>query len=579
MSETSQDITAFQSALQERFSHLTSEFHTLKTLIDDSQFKEAIEQTEKLYSRFFDLFQTVLKEMKTQHAETAKYESKIQTLSEEISRLEVLYSSGITLTSELDTQSLLEKAIDIVSRELNADAGFIVLVNAEGEFEQVYSHNMTLADNPDAAEMSRSVVRDALEQAAPVNRGQSASDHHLARRTSIIKLGISAVLSAPLIDNDEVFGAVYLDRRDQASPFTQSDLAYLLSFAKQIVRGLRTSQTLTQLQSELLEDSHLKFSELRQQFHCPEIIGSSPKLFEVLKLANKIADSNAPVLILGESGTGKDLLAKTIHKNSPRHENPFITIDCGAIPTDLLESELFGYEKGAFTGATQAKPGKLELADRGTVFLNEIGEMPVNLQAKLLRIIQTGEVERLGGVETRTINARFIAATNQNIDQQIGAGTFREDLYYRLKVFELYMPALRERKKDIQDLTEYFLRKFAGDNPVPTISNEALHLLQEYHWPGNIRELSNVIQRCVVLADGDTIAVSDLPKEQVEQSDLDPYIETGNTLHEAERTFRKNYILKTLKQAESKTEAAEMLGINRSHFHKLLSQLDISDKK
>ncbi len=313
---------------------------------------------------------------------------------------------------------------------------------------------------------------------------------------------------------------------------------------------------------------------MRKEFKCEEIIGSGRKLFDVLKIAAKISPTDASVLVLGENGTGKDILAHVIHNNSRRATKPFITIDCSAIPADLLESELFGYESGAFTGATKSKPGKLEIADEGTLFFNEIGEMSINLQAKLLRVIQTGELERLGSVQTKKINVRIIYATNRNLTEMVSKGQFREDLYYRLKVIELKLPVLRERKEDIAELCSYFIKKHGGEKEF-TISNEALEVLEDYSWPGNIRELENVILRCVVLAKENNIELSDLPPEIVEKCSDELTVKPGRKLLEAETEFRKMYIIRTLRQVSSKSEAAQLLGINRTHFYKLLSQLEI----
>ena len=241
----------------------------------------------------------------------------------------------------------------------------------------------------------------------------------------------------------------------------------------------------------------------------------------------------------------------------------------------MLESELFGYESGAFTGATKSKPGRLELADGGTVFLDEIAEMSLNLQAKLLRMIQTKEIERLGGIGSKRIDVRFIAATNRNIGEMIEKGTFREDLYYRLKVIELTMPPLRDRKEDIAELVEYFLKKLAASPSPPTVSDAALTILEQYSWPGNIRELENVIHRCVVLAKTNIIEIADLPLELVEQTSNEPTVRLGKSLLDAETEFRRLYIIKSLKQAGTPAEAAKQLGINRTHFYRLLSQLEI----
>jgi len=253
------------------------------------------------------------------------------------------------------------------------------------------------------------------------------------------------------------------------------------------------------------------------------IIGESPQLQEAFKIIDKVADTPATVLITGESGTGKELIASALHGASSRRDKPFIKINCAAIPHNLLESELFGYERGAFTGAVTSKPGRFELADGGTLFLDEIGEIPVEMQVKLLRALQEGEFERVGGIKTTRVDVRLIAATNRDLQEEIEAGRFRKDLYYRLAVVPLALPALRERRGDIPMLAAHFLEKYNRklNKKIEGITDDALALLQAYHWPGNIRELENLIERVLLLADGPLITARDLP-EPVRQATTPP---------------------------------------------------------
>lgn len=239
----------------------------------------------------------------------------------------------------------------------------------------------------------------------------------------------------------------------------------------------------------------------------PVLIGKSPQMIELMKRVQKVARAKTTVLILGESGTGKELIAKAIHYLSDRAQEPFVPINCAAIPRELLESELFGYEKGAFTGAETRKLGKFELADRGTIFLDEIGEMEPSLQAKLLRIIEDGMVERIGGVKPLQVDVRIIAASNRDLSEEVSKGRFRDDLFYRLNVFPLYVPPLRERKEDIPLLVEHFLKKFSAElkQPLKKVSKEAMDILLSYSWKGNVRELENTIERALILSDGETL--------------------------------------------------------------------------
>lgn len=253
--------------------------------------------------------------------------------------------------------------------------------------------------------------------------------------------------------------------------------------------------------------------ELSDQVPPEEMIGRSPVMQEVYKSIGKVADSNVTVLILGESGTGKELVARAIHRNSRRHQGPFVKINCAAIPENLLESELFGYEKGAFTGALTRKLGKFELAHRGTIFLDEISEIKPATQAKLLRVLQEKEFERVGGTDTIKVDVRILAATNKNLEEMVREGLFREDLYFRLNVVSIVLPPLRERREDIPLLVDHFLKKYASElqKEIKGFSPEALKLLKEYDWPGNVRELRNVCERAVVMAAGPVILPEDLP--------------------------------------------------------------------
>ncbi|MBI5675653.1 MAG: sigma-54-dependent Fis family transcriptional regulator [Nitrospirae bacterium] len=271
-----------------------------------------------------------------------------------------------------------------------------------------------------------------------------------------------------------------------------------------IERSLRNRRLATE--NLLLKDA------LSQRIGMPKIIGKSPKMLSVAENIRKVAPTKSTVLLLGESGTGKELFARAIHELSPRKEDPFVTINCAAIPRELLESELFGYEKGAFTGAGDKKLGKFELANKGTIFLDEIGEMDIVLQSKVLRALQEGEIERVGGTKPIRVDIRIIAASNKNLEASVAEKTFREDLFYRLSVFPLTIPPLRERKEDIPALVEHFIAKYSLEMNIPkkNISQDAIDLLMSYSWKGNVRELENVIERALILCDGDTIAEKEL---------------------------------------------------------------------
>ncbi len=307
-----------------------------------------------------------------------------------------------------------------------------------------------------------------------------------------------------------------------------------------------------------------------------QVIAENSVMKTLLQLARRAAGSSSTILILGESGTGKEVLARNIHRWSPRADFPFTVVNCAAIPDQLLESELFGHEKGAFTGAHQLKRGKFEVADRGTVFLDEIGEVPTSIQTKLLRVLQDHEFERVGGTRPIRADIRIIAATNSDLERAVREGRFREDLYYRLNVVSIKLPPLRERKEDIPMLIDYFLQKYAGElkKPVKQLATDTLDSLIAYHWPGNVRELENIIERAMVLSTGEQIGSEDLPPQLTVRSRREAF--RGKGFHEAVKEFKQWAIQDALKHSQgNQTKAAETLGLQRTYLAKLIRLLEI----
>ena len=332
--------------------------------------------------------------------------------------------------------------------------------------------------------------------------------------------------------------------------------------------------------SSLRDENQRLKAELDQRYQFDNIVGHGAAMREIFQTIERVAPTRATVLLCGESGVGKDMIARAIHHHSPRKDRPFVKINCTALPENLMESELFGYEKGAFTGANIAKPGKFELADTGTVFLDEIGDVPASIQVKLLRILQEREFERLGSNKTRHIDVRVLAATNVDLRAALEEGTFREDLYYRLNVMPLNIPALRERKEDIPFLAEHFVRKLAPEleSRARSISPAAIERLMQYHWPGNVRELENVIERSLVLSAGDTLAADEIrldmsPRTRV-AAPADTFLPDGMTLDE----FEQHLIKEALKRANgNKSQAARLLGLTRNALRYRLSQMGLDE--
>jgi two-component system NtrC family response regulator len=317
---------------------------------------------------------------------------------------------------------------------------------------------------------------------------------------------------------------------------------------------------------------------LYRRYEQGRLVSKNPKMQEVLKLIKKAAPTNATVLIQGETGTGKELGAYLVHSYSPRRTKPFVPVTCAAIPEGVLESELFGHEKGAFTGAIKQKPGRFEVADGGTLFLDEIGCMNKNVQVKLLRFLQEREIQRVGGVRPITVDVRVVAATNIDLKEEVAKGNFREDLWYRLNVIAIDLPPLRERREDIPELALHFLERYRveADREKLFITNKALEALQEYHWPGNIRELQNMIERAVVMAQGDTIDVEHLPLRKNGQDTDGPLPEMETSLKKAKHRFESEFIRKALKANKGNiTHTAHHIGIPRKNLQQKIKKYEI----
>lgn len=337
---------------------------------------------------------------------------------------------------------------------------------------------------------------------------------------------------------------------------------------------------------EILNRINAVRKRLKENYGFDEIIGKCSKMIDVFESMIKVANSNVTIFIGGESGTGKELVAREIHKNSPRKDKTFIVINCAAIPDNLLESELFGYEKGAFTGAYNDKTGKFELADKGTIFLDEIGDMSLHLQAKILRLIEEQEFERVGGNRTIKVNVRIISATNKNLEEEVKKGNFRNDLYYRLKVFPIYLPPLRERKEDISLLVGYFIKKMTIKNnkELKYISPEGLNLLENYSWPGNIRELENVIERAVLISQNNILKIEDFSILWEQSNEIIDEFAKGTIFKDIEfegeifpmEDIEKKYLKYALKLSKGNvSKAAKKLKIGRTTLYRKLEKYNL----
>jgi formate hydrogenlyase transcriptional activator len=401
--------------------------------------------------------------------------------------------------------------------------------------------------------------------------------------------GLKSVCCLPLISRNRAIGVLVLGRlRDDG--FTQGDISFLSQVANQIALAVENAlayREIRELKEQLSKEKLYLEDEIRTEMNFAQVIGSSASLRRVLKRVETVAPTDSTVLIYGETGTGKELIARAIHDLSPRRAKPFVKLNCAAIPTGLLESELFGHEKGAFTGAIAQRIGRFEVANGGTIFLDEIGEIPLELQTKLLRVLQEREFERLGSSRTLRTDARLIAATNRDLEAMVSEQKFRSDLFFRLNVFPVHVPALRERDGDIPLLVRHFTQQFSRrmKKVIETIPSAAMDALSRYHWPGNIRELQNVIERAVIISTGPALSVDvtdlKLPKAgHPEERGAAPNSQTNGALHDVLEETERRHILDALQQCNwvvaGPNGAATRLGMKRSTLQKRMQKLGIA---
>jgi Nif-specific regulatory protein len=382
----------------------------------------------------------------------------------------------------------------------------------------------------------------------------------------------TSILAVPLRMKDQCVGVIEVINKKNESKFTEEDLEWLEIFTNQASLAYQNAQSFKKVKDELfrLQDR----VESNSGFH--KMIFQSSEIEALLNITDKISQSDSPVLITGESGVGKELFAEQVHLRSPRIAETFVRLNCAAIPEELLESELFGHVKGAFTDASNERLGRFSLADGGTIFLDEIGEISLAVQAKLLRVLQNRQFEALGSSDTISVDVRIIAATNRNLENMVEKGSFREDLYYRLNVLPVRIPALRDRVDDIPVLCDYFLSKYSARNrkDAKGLTAEAQEILLSYSWPGNVRELENVIERAVIVSKGTSIETDDLLLSREKDKVLSGY--KGKSLKESVNIFKKSYIKRILSGCDNnQTEAAAKMGIQRTYLSRLIKDLDI----
>jgi transcriptional regulator with GAF, ATPase, and Fis domain len=482
--------------------------------------------------------------------------------------LDVLLRISATINSIRSLDALQRRLLEIIFEVIPAERGAILLTG-EGaeEFDSIFGlSKVPGSDRP--VQVSRTIVRQVLQEHVSVLSNNVLESEAFSTAKSLVTSRITSLLAVPLLLFEKIIGVIYLDTSNLAVRFDQDHLQLLTGIASIAAVALETARHVEWLESE----NRRLLGEVRIEHN---MVGESAKMAAIFQFVAKVAPSDSTVLIRGESGTGKELVARALHLNGPRAAKPFVAINCATL-TELLESELFGHEKGAFTGAIAQKKGKLEVADTGTVFLDEISELSPSLQAKLLRVLQLREFERVGGTRSIKVDIRLLAASNKALEEAIREGTFREDLYYRLNVISLTLPPLRERREDISLLASYFAAKYSRKckRHVMGISPEARACLTRYDWPGNVRELENAIERAVVLGSGELILPEDLPEAVLE---AEPGPEAHLTqYHEAVKETKKKLIFEAVEQANGNyTAAAKLLGLHPNYLHRLIRNLKL----
>ena len=484
--------------------------------------------------------------------------------------LHALLKVSTSVNAVRGVQELESRLLELIFEAIPAERGAILLLSeAKGE---ILSYGRERGSSREiAVRVSRTIVQQVLRDGVSVLCGDLLQSEEYRAAESLAALRIQSVLCVPLRVADKMLGTIYLDARSSACRFSEDHLQLLTAIAGIAAVALENARHLEWLQEErrrLQADLNVEHS----------MIGESPRMREVYQFIARVAPAGSTVLIRGETGTGKEMAACAIHKNSARADKPFLAINCAALSEALLESELFGHEKGAFTGAIAQKKGKLEIADGGTVFLDEVGELAPSLQAKLLRVLQEREFDRVGGTRPLKVDIRLIAATNKALEDAVKQGSFRQDLYYRLNVLSVTLPPHRERREDIPLLASYFAAKYSRKcrRQVSGIAPEARACLLEYDWPGNIRELENAIERAVVLGSTDIILPEDLPETVLESAV--PKSSSGANLHEAVRETKKKLIRNALERAGGNyTEAAKLLALHPNYLHRLIRNLGLKE--
>ncbi len=489
----------------------------------------------------------------------------------DLDRITHVLQAARSVTGTLDINELLIRVVDAVIQVAEADRGFLMLMHEDGKLRFEVARNKDETTLPsDEFQISWGIAEEAAHRRETVWVADAMGSSLFAERKSVRELSLRTVVALPILSSGRVLGVLYIDSHSVTHEFTPDTITLLEAFGALCAVALenaRMHEALRDSKSRLeIENQNLRRA-LKEDFRYGLLVGRSPKMLRVIELLEKVIPTQVSVLVQGETGTGKELIARAIHMNGPRREKSFVAVNCGALPENLLESELFGYKKGAFTGATEDRPGLFEAADAGTIFLDEVGEMPASLQVKLLRVLQDGHIRRVGDTVSRKVDVRLVAATNRDLKAEVEGGRFRQDLFFRINVVPLELPALRERGEDVLLLAQHFLDQFAKQQQrkLRGLTPESRELLLRHPWPGNVRELENAMARAVALAD--------------EGASLEPSLfglgapvtrrwDGQHTLRETLDAVEADTIREALRQCDQNvSRGARALGVSRQHLH------------
>ena len=470
-----------------------------------------------------------------------------------------------------DLGELQAQLLDLIFEVVPAGRGAILLANGGGpEFSSLYASTRQ-PKHAQLVRVSRTIARQVMDQGVAIMGSDVSRSEEFRDVESLAGSQVRSLMCVPLTVFQRSIGCIYLDSVSSANRFNEDHLQLVAAIAGVSAVALDNARRLQWLEQE---NQRLTIEVSQER----SLVGESARMKEIYQFLARVAPADSTVLIEGESGTGKELAARALHRNSGRAAKPFVAINCAAIPESLLESDLFGHERGAFTSAATQKKGRLEIANGGVVFLDEIGELAPALQVKLLRVLQEREFERVGGTHPIKVDIRLVAATNRDLDEAVAAGQFRRDLYYRLAVVKMRMPALRDRLEDIPMLTRHFVQKYAQRCRVKAkpVSRQAMACLVNYDWPGNVRELENAVERALVLGSSDTILPEDLPESLLERSPSPEMTEAR--YHASVKELKKQLILDAVEQTHGNyVEAAGILGVHPNYLHRLIRNLELKD--